>query len=58
MVNPQALNEIITAITTSKHILTKILTLKMLERYAKERFDELKPIYEALLKTDFETFRV
>jgi hypothetical protein len=56
MVNPQSLNEIINVITSAKHVFTKIWTLKMLERFAKERFDELKPVYEELLKSDPETF--
>jgi hypothetical protein len=57
MVNPQALSEIITAITTSKHLLTKIWILRSLEKHA-DKFDEVKPIYDALLKSDPETFRV
>jgi thymidylate kinase len=56
MVNPQALSEIVTAITTAKHRLTKVWILKILERFAKERFDELRPVYEELLKSDPETF--
>jgi len=55
-ISNQTLNKIITRIISAKHVFAKILTLKELERYAKERFDELKPIYEALLKSDIETY--
>jgi len=57
MVNPQAINELVNAITTARHTFTKIWILRSLERYA-DKFDEIKPVYEALLKSDPETFRI
>jgi 23S rRNA C2498 (ribose-2'-O)-methylase RlmM len=57
MVNPQALNDIVNAITATKHTFTKIWILRSLEKHM-DKFDEIKPIYEALLKSDPETFRI
>ena len=54
-INTQILNEIINAITTSRHTIIKLWILKSLEHFA-DKIEVLKPIYEALLKSDFETF--